>query len=269
MFELLLSISPVVIVMVGIVLLNQRSDRVAIVSMIYTGLVAYFYFSKGTDVILADAKGGLIGTLQICSIIFGAFCLLNVVRFSGAMDRINITISDFSNDKRVLVILIAFCFGAFIEGAAGAGTPAAIAAPFLVALGFDPMVAVVASLLSNGLPASFGGAGVTTIMGSAAINDIVPLMEASKMTGRFHMIGGLITPMLLIYLLYGKKALQSKGIKGYLLSVGAAYGATYFVVSNFIGPELNSMSVGLVSLSRCFVCKICRWRHRRNLPRAI
>lgn len=244
--QALLALTPIVFVLVGIVVLKKSAQNVSLLAAVYTIILALVSFNATVEETGVQAYAGLISTLQIMAIIFGAFTLLNVMRKSGAMDRINLTIAGVTNDKRVLVIIIAFCFGAFLEGAAGAGTPAAIAAPFLVGLGFQPIVAVMASLLSNGLPASFGGAGVTTISGSAGVQELVSVVNASKATGWFHPVGAIIFPTLLIFLLYGKNS--RKGIQGLLLFTGVIYGATYFLVSNFIGPELVSMLTGIVSM---------------------
>lgn len=244
--KVLLALTPIIFVLIGIVVLKKPAQNVSILAAIYSVILALTVFNGNITMAGMEAYAGVISALQIMAIIFGAFTLLNVMQSSGAMDRINVTIAGVTNDKRILIILIAFCFGAFLEGAAGAGTPAAIVAPFLVGLGFQPIVAIMAALLSNGIPASFGGAGVTTISGSAGVNEIVSVMNASKATGWIHPFGALIMPTLLMILLYGKGS--RKGIKGILISTGAVYGLTYFLVSNFIGPELVSMITGIVSM---------------------
>jgi lactate permease len=234
--------------MVGIVGLKIKATKVSLAAMLYTIIISYIAFNGTADLIKTQGFNGVYSAAQTMCVIFGAFTMLSVMRLSGAMDKINVTLSHVSNDKRVLLILIAFAFGAFIEGAAGAGTPAAIAAPFLVGLGFHPMSAVMASLISNGLPSSYGGAGLSTIVGTGGVVDVVPTMNASSTAGWLHLFGALIVPTMIILLLYGKKGLQGKGIKGFLLSIGATYGATLFVISNFVGPELVSMTTGVVTI---------------------
>lgn len=144
------------------------------------------------------------------------------------------------------MIVIAFCFGAFLEGAAGAGTPAAVAAPFLVGLGFHPLAAATACLIANGIPASYGGAGLSTIVGTGGVVDVVPTMIASGAAGRLHMIGGFVVPTILVITLFGWKAL--KGLWGFLAYVSLIWGGTIFLLSNYVGPELTALDTGCISL---------------------
>lgn len=244
--SLLWSITPIIFVMVGIVVLKKPAKWVSLLGMIYTIVIAMAFFKAKQDLVIDQGISGIVSALQTMCVIFGAFTMLSVLKFSRAMDKINTTIADITDDRRIQVIVIAFCFGAFLEGAAGAGTPAAVAAPFLVGLGFDPLTAAAACLIANGIPASFGGAGLSTIVGTGGVTDVVPTMIASGAAGRLHMIGGFIVPTILVITLFGKKAV--KGLEGFLVYISLIWGGAMFVLSNFIGPELTALGTGCISL---------------------
>lgn len=122
----------------------------------------------------------------------------------------------------------------FLEGAAGAGSPGAIAAPFLVALGFDPVTSIALALLGDATPCSWGGAGIRTV----ALN--------SAMVGRIHMFGVLIISFIMVAMTFGRKGF--KGIVPYLTFAGVTTGGVMFALSNFVGAEITSMGTGLVSI---------------------
>ena len=180
--------------------------------------------------------------------VFGAFVILNLLRETGAIEDVKSTIARISVDRRVQVVIIGMMLPIFLEGAAGAGAPAAIAAPFLVALGFDPVTSIAIALLGDATPASWGGAGLTTINGGAALVDagVSTVALNSAMVGRFHMFGVLVIPFLMVWMAYGKKGF--KGIVPYLTFAGVSTCLVMFVLSNFVGAEVTSMGTGLISI---------------------
>ena len=145
-------------------------------------------------------------------------------------------------------VVIGMMMPIFLEGAAGAGAPAAIAAPFLVALGFDPVTAVAIALLGDATPASWGGAGLTTINGGAALVDagLATVAQNAAMVGRFHMFGVLIIPFIMTFMAFGKKGF--KGAVPYLTFAGVSTCLVMFALSNFVGAEVTSMGTGLISM---------------------
>lgn len=180
--------------------------------------------------------------------VFGAFVILNILRETGAIEEVKNTIARISDDRRVQVVIIGMMLPIFLEGAAGAGAPAAIAAPFLVALGFDPVTSIALALLGDATPCSWGGAGLTTINGGAALVDagISTVALNSAMVGRIHMFGVLIIPFLMIAMTFGKKGFR--GLLPYLFFAGITTSATMFVLSNFVGAEVTSMGTGIISI---------------------
>ena len=124
-----------------------------------------FFWGMSFNRILASSFQGLIITSSILWIIFGAIFLLNTLKHSGAINTINHGFSSISKDRRIQVILIAWLFGCFIEGASGFGTPAAVAAPLMVAVGFPPLSAVVFGMMIQSTPVSFGAVGTPMLVG--------------------------------------------------------------------------------------------------------
>jgi lactate permease len=226
--------------------------------MIYSMIVGSLFF-HGTGTTLAQSfRTGIIEGLQIICLIYAAFTMLTMMIRTGAMDKIKQIIAGITNDRRLHVVLIAMMLGIFLEGAAGAGTPAAIAAPFLVGLGFHPIEAATASLICNSIPVSWGGAGVTTIMGSAGVRDYMSITQASAMTGRIQMMGAIVLPFLLTSAIFGKKSI--KGIAYVLLYAGVFTSIVLFIFSNFIGPEVTSMGTGFLGiLAMVFLLKVIKY----------
>ena len=124
-----------------------------------------FFWGVAGSRILASILQGLVITASILWIIFGAIMLLNTLKYSGAIKTIRKGFSSLSSDRRIQVILIAWLFGCFIEGASGFGTPAAIAAPLMVAMGFPALAAVVFGMMIQSTPVSFGAVGTPMIVG--------------------------------------------------------------------------------------------------------
>ena len=230
--------------------------KVAPLALIWTLVLAFTYFNITgltfqENVAAYDAllwKGIKEGG-KIVAMVFGAFVILNTLKKTGAIEDVKNTVARISgNDRRVQLIVVGLMVPIFLEGAAGAGAPAAIAAPFLVALGFDPIVAIAVALLGDATPCSWGGAGLTTISGGAALVDagISTAALNSAMVGRIHMFGVMVIPFIMVAIAFGRKGF--KNIVPYLCYAGVTTGATMFFLSNFVGPEITSMGTGILSM---------------------
>ena len=254
-FNFVMALSPIVVVLVGILAFHQSAKKVAPIALVWTLILAFTYFNVTgatfkENVATYDSLvwKGLKEGLKIVLMVFGAFVILNLLRETGAIEDVKSTIARISVDRRVQVVIIGMMLPIFLEGAAGAGAPAAIAAPFLVALGFDPVTSIAIALLGDATPASWGGAGLTTINGGAALVDagVSTVALNSAMVGRFHMFGVLVIPFLMVWMAYGKKGF--KGIVPYLTFAGVSTCLVMFVLSNFVGAEVTSMGTGLISI---------------------
>lgn len=259
MMDFVMALSPLVLILVGIVVLKKPAMKVAPVGLVYIIILAFTYFSPA-DAVFKDTvtmvdgllwKGIKEGT-KIVMLVFSSFLLLNLMQRSGAMKQVQNTLAGVTDDRRAQLIIVGLMVPIFLEGAAGAGSPAAIAAPFLVGLGFDPIVAIVVALLGDATPCSWGGAGLTTITGGSYLVEqgISTASLNSAMVGRIHMFGVFVIPFLIVMIAFGKKGF--KGIIPYLLFAGISTGLIMFGLSNFIGPEITSLGTGLLSI----VCSI-------------
>ena len=160
----LLSLLPIISVAVFLVMLRWPASRAMPIAYIVAVVLAYFVWQVPTTKIMAASANGLIVALTLIYIIFGAILLLNTLLQSGAIQTIRQGFSDISPDRRIQVIIIAWLFGSFIEGSAGFGTPAAVAVPLMVGLGFPAMAAVVAGMIIQSTPVSFGAMGTPILV---------------------------------------------------------------------------------------------------------
>ena len=253
--DFVMALSPLGFVLVGILFLKKGAMKVAPLTLLYTVIIAFSYFNingldfkslvAGTDALLW--KGVKEGA-KIVMLVFSSFLLLNLMQRTGAIRQVQKTLASVTRDRRAQLVIVGMMVPIFLEGAAGAGSPAAIAAPFLVGLGFDPLVAIAVAILGDATPCSWGGAGLTTIAGGAYLVDQGLSTSAlnSAMVGRFHMFGVLIIPFLITLLGFGRKGF--KGIVPYLIFAGASTCLLMFGISNFIGPEITSLGTGLLSI---------------------
>ena len=220
----IMAVSPIVIVLAGILAFKKPAMKVAPVALVWTMVLAFTYFNvtglafkENVAVIDALLWKGIKEGLKIVFMVFGAFVILNTLKRTGAIEDVKNTVARVSGqDRRVQLIIVGMMVPIFLEGAAGAGAPAAIAAPFLVALGFDPITAIAVALLGDATPCSWGGAGLTTINGGASLVEAGISTNAlnSAMVGRIHMFGVLIIPFIMVALAFGRKGF--KGIVPYL-----------------------------------------------------
>ena len=251
----LMALSPIVVVLVGILGFKKSAKTVSPIALAWTLILAFTYFNLDGLTFAENVKvldplvwKGIKEGLKIVLMVFGAFTILNLLRETGAIEDVKAAIAQISDDRRVQVVIIGMMLPIFLEGAAGAGAPAAIAAPFLVALGFNPTTSIAIALLGDATPASFGGAGLTTINGGAALVDagLATVAQNAAMAGRFHMFGVLVIPFIMVGMAFGKKGY--KGILPYLTFAGVSTCLTMFLLSNFVGAEVTSMGTGLISI---------------------
>ncbi len=253
----ILAFMPIILVMIGMLGFGLPGIRVAPAAFVLAVLLSFTYFINKelgfggeASAVWGQTYSGLKSAFFIVGLIFFSFLILDMMQHSGAMDIVKNAIATISPDRRVQLILIGLFVPIFMEGAAGAGTPAAIAGPFLVGLGFDPVLAVVVALMSDGVCTSFGGSGLTTMGGGA---DLVSAGVSTTdlnfaAAGMFHMIGILVMPFLILFLAYGKKAFKGKGIVAYALYSGICGGLLMFLFSNIIGGFVTDMGVGVVGI---------------------
>ncbi len=193
----------------------------------------------------AVAYGAAFGLFPIGWVVFTAILLFHITEASGKFTIVKDSISGFSNDRRVQALLIAFAFGAFIEGAAGFGTPVAVAAAMLFGLGFSPFYAAALCLLANTAPVAFGSIA-TPILTLAATTGL-PLDQLSRAIGRICAPVSLVVPGYLMWVMGGRKALR--GVLPAALVCGVVFAGVQFAVSNYVGPQLTDILSSLASIA--------------------
>lgn len=156
------AIAPILLVIVLMLGFNRPAKVALPVGWLVAVLAALFVWKQDAHTCFAWAADGFLEAIGTMTIIAGAIAIMNVLKATGAMSTIEKMFTTLTPDRRIQAIIIGYVFGAFLEGAAGFGTPAAIAAPLLIGLGFPPLCAAVVALIFNSVPVNFGGAGVPT-----------------------------------------------------------------------------------------------------------
>ena len=202
------------------------------------------YRMPPVQLLAATAYGAAFGIFPIGWIVFTALLLYRVTVESGRFEILKDSIGGLTSDRRLQALLIAFAFGAFLEGAAGFGAPVAVAAAMLVGLGFSPFYAAAVCLLANTAPVAFGSIGIP-IVTLAGVTGL-PLAKLSAGVGRICAPVSLIVPAYLITVMGGMKALR--GVLGAAVVCGVAFAGTQFAVSNFVGPQLTDICSSLAAM---------------------
>jgi lactate permease len=161
----LLALIPILTVFLLLVVLRWPAKRAMPIAFFVTALAAYFLWEVPGHQIGAASVKGVVTALEVLFIVFGAVLLLNTLKESGAIHTIRKGFIEISPDRRVQAIIICWLFGSFIEGASGWGTPAAILAPLLVAIGFPAMASVMVALIIQSTPVSYGAVGTPILVG--------------------------------------------------------------------------------------------------------
>jgi lactate permease len=209
-------------------------------------------------VLAASAYGAAFGLFPIGWIVFSAIFLYNLTVSTGHFEIVKHSVVALSDDRRIQALLIAFCFGAFVEGAAGFGTPVAISAALLMGAGFTPLHAAGLALLANTSPVAFGALG-TPITVLAEVTGLDGL-RLSAMAGRQLPFFSLIVPVWLVWVMAGWRGVV--GVWPALLVCGGSFALVQFLVSNYHGPWLVDVAGGLVSMV-CLALFLRVWQPRK------
>ena len=236
---------PVVTLFFVLVALKKRVWVSALSGFAVAVTLAIFVFGMPAMLVGTAAVHGVIfGLMRIAWIVVGSIFLYNVACETGQFDVMKESIAGLSSDKRLQLVLVAFCFGAFLEGAGGGGAPVAIAGSFLIGLGFKPFQAATLCLVANTAPVAWGGVG-NPIRTLAAVTGL-PEMAFSAMAGRILPPISLILPLWLVRSMVGwRETLQ---VWPALLVSGASFAAMQFYWSNFQDPGLVDIVAAVFSL---------------------
>ena len=245
---------PIVLLLVALAVFEWKAQWAALAGLASALAVSVFVYGMPVSSAAATAVyGAAYGLFPIGWIILNAVFLYNLTVATGQFEIVKRSVAQLSADRRIQALLVAFSFGAFIEGAAGFGTPVAITAALLMGLGFTPLYAAGLSLIANTAPVAYGAIG-TPILTLGAVTGI-PADVLSAMAGRQLPIVSVIVPAWLVVTMSGWAGL--KGVWPAVLVSGGSFAIVQFLWSNFVGPELVDIVGGLVSLACTAV--FCMW----------
>jgi len=242
----LLAAIPVVVMLAALGFFHIKAHVAAAMGLVAALLVAVFAYQMPAAMAgKAALLGGFTGLLPIGWIVLNIIFLQQLCEQNGSFKVLQASLSGITDDRRLQLLLIAFCFGAFFEGAAGFGTPVAVTAGILIGLGFSPLAASGLSLIANTAPVAFGALG-SPVITLAKVHGY-DLMEVTAMIGRQLPFFSLLVPFWLIWAFAGRKATME--IWPAILVTGASFAIPQYLVSNFIGPELVDIIAALVSMA--------------------
>lgn len=292
----LVALTPILAVFIFLVMLRMPAVRAMPISLLLTAVLTILVWQVPPVQVLASVFEGLIIAASILWILFGAVLLLNTLREGGAIDTIRNGFMHITPDRRVQAIIVAWLFGAFLEGAAGFGAPAAITGPLLAALGFPALAAVMLALVANSSPVSFGAVGTPILIGvgeglqtGGAVDPAVAAYLGESSFAEFlqavgvqaiqiDLLVGSFVPLILVAMLtrfFGENKSWREGLAiwPFALFAGFSFTIPALLVAMFFGPEFPSILGGLVGLvlvvtaaRRGFLMPKEPWRFGRHLP---
>lgn len=265
----LVAFSPILVAAVLLVGLNWPAKRAMPVAFLLTVFIALWGWQMSPTRVFASTLQGLVITVTVLWIVFGAILMLNTLKHTGAITAIRGGFTNISPDRRIQAIIIAWCFGAFIEGASGFGTPAAIAAPLLVAIGFPALAAVLLGMMIQSTPVSFGAVGTPILVGinkgldNQAIGQTLTaggsswdiyLQQVTTNVALIHATVGTLMPVLMVMMLtrfFGRNRSWTEGLSilPFAIFAGLAFTVPYALTGMLLGPEFPSLIGGLVGLA--------------------
>jgi lactate permease len=241
----LLAAVPVAVMLICLGFLHIKAHIAAGLGLLSAVAIAVLGYGMPAEMAgKAALFGGFTGLLPIGWIVLNIIFLQQLAEQNGSFKVLQDSLSGITSDRRLQLLLIAFCFGAFFEGAAGFGTPVAVTAGILIGLGFSPLAASGLSLIANTAPVAFGALG-TPVITLAKVHGY-DLMEVTAMIGRQLPLFSLMVPFWLIWAFAGRKAMME--IWPAILVTGLSFAIPQYLVSNFIGPELVDIIAAIVSM---------------------
>jgi len=266
-----LAFTPIIVVFFFLVFLRWPAKHAMPIAWAYTGIMGMLVWKMDIIRVLAASIEGVITAITILYIVFGAILMLNTLTYGGAVATIRRGFMDITPDRRIQAIIIAFLFGAFIEGASGFGTPAAVAAPLLVVLGFPALAAVLTALIIQSTPVSFGAVGTPILLGvrtgldSPVIHEMLNttaftdpgfmsyLYGIGARVAVLHGIIGTLIPLAICMMLtrfFGKNKTFKEGLEvlPFAVFAGLCFTIPYTIVGVFLGPDFPSLIGALIAL---------------------
>lgn len=248
---------PILATLILMTAFNWSAKRSLMISWAMSGLFAFLFWGVEWKALAATSLYGLLKSLDVLIIVFGAVLVMNTLKASGATAAINRGFMNINPDKRVQAVIIGFAFCSFIESAAGFGTPAALAGPLMVSLGFPPMAAAVIALICDSVAVSFGAVGTPVNMSVSLLgNEIATeafIGEFAFWTAIPHAIVGLFLPLGVLMIttkFFGPERSFKPAFAAapFAIFVGASFSVTMLVLAMTLGHEFASLLAALVAI---------------------
>ena len=247
----LLASIPFLVLFILLIPLKKPAVKALPIVWLTALLISIFVWNINSIYIASSFVRAIFMTLEIMLIVLGAVWLLEIVKETKQIQNIQNFLASISPDARVQGLIIGWLFVSLMEGVAGFGTPAAIAAPLLVALGFKPILAVSVALIGNSVATTFGAAGTPILLGFGSLGvDKIILESSGHISAILHGIASIIIPISLVYIITREKKKKNAFKEMIPFSVFAwlVFSVPYVLTAIFIGPELPSILASLLSL---------------------
>ncbi len=236
---------PVVVMLGGLAFFHLSAHVAAIAGLVSSLLVAVLIYGMPAPMAgMAAVNGGLFGLLPIGWIVLNIIFLYQLTKDKGYFQILQDSIANITDDRRLQLLLIAFAFGAFFEGAAGFGTPVAVTGALLIGLGFSPLAASGLSLIANTAPVAYGALG-TPIITLAKVTGLDE-MALSAMVGRQLPFFSVLVPLWLVWAFAGWKGV--KGVLPAIVVTGVSFAVPQYLISNYHGPMLVDVGAAMICL---------------------
>lgn len=253
------AVIPILVLFWALIIKKMKGYIASLLATATALLIAIGIYGMPADLaFLSAGHGVLYGLFPICWIVITVVFLFNVTVKSGQFEIIKHFMASITDDRRIQALIIAFCFGSFLEGTAGFGAPVAITAAMLVGLGFNPLYAAGICLIANTAPVAFGAIGAPILVASQ-VSDI-PEMAISQMVGRMLPILSLLVPFYLVVIMAGfRKAFE---IWPVILVTGGSFAGLQWFSSNYLGPALPDIISGL-GATICLIVFLRFWKPKQ------
>jgi len=239
------AVIPILVLFISLGILRLAAWKSGLLGLAAACIVAKAIYGMPVALVVSSAAyGAAFGFLPIVWIVFWAVVLYRLTLETGQFEIIRDSVGRITRDPRLQALLIAFAFGAFLEGAAGFGTPVAVAAAMLTGLGFPPFQAAGIALIANTAPVAFGAIGVPLVTLAGVTN--LPLMDLSAQVGRICAPLAVFVPSYLMLVMGGWSALSAALPAAAVC--GVCFGAVQYLVSNHVGPYLTDILASLAAI---------------------
>ena len=259
----LIAAIPLIVIFICLAVLKMKAHKAALLAVASAiGIAVTIWGMPAKLAGLAFAQGAAFGLFPVFYIVLTTLFLYNITVKGGQFEIIRASLAGLTADRRIQALLIAFCFGAFIEGAAGLGTPVAIAGATLVGLGFRPLYAAGVCLVANTAPVAFGAIGIPIVALSAVMGyDDAGMMKLSRMVGHQLPFISIIIPFYVIMIMVGFK--KTMEVLPAILVCGITFALSQYVTASFVGPYLPDITASLAAMA-ALVLLLRVWQPKEN-----